>query len=78
MTADNARRKPQGRSDRRRAWWYLLLALPYIGMLAVPIYNRIEPRTGSFPFFYGYQFAWIGISAVLTAIVYFVTRDVDR
>jgi hypothetical protein len=77
MTIDNARRKPHAR-DARRGRWYLLLLAPYAGMLWVPFYNRIEPRVGSFPFFYVYQFVWIGISAALTAIVYFATRDVDR
>jgi hypothetical protein len=78
MVIDDARRKLQRRPDPRRWRWYLLLLAPYIGMLWVPFYNRIEPRAGSFPFFYVYQFAWIGVSAVLTAIVYFATRDVDR
>ena len=64
---------PRGRG-RRRAWYLLLLA-PYVGMLWVPFYNSVEPRAGSIPFFYWYQFVWIGISAVLTAVVYFATRD---
>jgi Na+/melibiose symporter-like transporter len=58
--------------------WYVLLAPPFIGMLWVPLYNRVEPRAGSIPFFYWYQFAWIGISAILTAVVYFATRESDR
>jgi hypothetical protein len=64
---------PGGRG-RGRAWYLLLLA-PYVGMLWVPFYNSVEPRAGSIPFFYWYQFVWIGISAVLTAVVYFATRD---
>jgi len=67
-------RRPQPRSRL----WYGLLALPFIGMLWVPFYNRIEPRAGSIPFFYWYQFVWIGVSAILTAVVYFATRDADR
>jgi hypothetical protein len=27
------------------------------------------------PYFYAYQFAWIGISVALTAVVYFATRS---
>ena len=65
-----------GRS--RRARWYWVLFAPFIGMLWVPFYNRIEPRAGSIPFFYWYQFAWIGVSAALTALVYFATREVER
>jgi hypothetical protein len=58
--------------------WYALLVPPFIGLLWVPLYNRVEPRAGSIPFFYWYQFAWIGVSAILTAVVYFATRDADR
>jgi hypothetical protein len=66
------------RAHRTRGWYALLLA-PFVGMLWVPFYNRIEPRAGSIPFFYWYQFVWIGVSAVLTAVVYFATRsDPDR
>lgn len=68
---------PTERRSRRRRW-YWLLAPPYVGMLWVPFYNRIEPRAGSFPFFYWYQFVGIGVSAILTAVVYFATRETDR
>ncbi|MDP9034793.1 MAG: DUF3311 domain-containing protein [Myxococcota bacterium] len=59
----------------QRAWcWYLLLAAPFVGMLWVPFYNSLGPELGGIPFFYWYQFLWIGISSLLTAIVYLVTR----
>lgn len=58
--------------------WYLLLVPPFIGLLWVPFYNQVEPRAGSIPFFYWYQFAWIGISAILTAVVYFATRETEQ
>jgi hypothetical protein len=71
-----ADRPPRSRAERHRAWaWYSLLVLPFVGTLWVPFFNKVEPRAGSIPFFYWYQFAWIGISAVLTAIVYLATRD---
>jgi FtsH-binding integral membrane protein len=64
---------------RRPVWpWYLLLLPPFVGMLWVPFYNQVEPRAAGVPFFYWYQFVWIGISVVLTAIVYFGTRDAER
>ncbi len=66
---------PRPRGARWR--WYLLLLPPYVGMLWVPFYNRIDPRAGAVPFFYWYQFVWIGVSAALTAIVYLATRKVD-
>jgi hypothetical protein len=64
---------------RRHVYW--LLVLPFIGMLWVPFYNHDEPRLGAIPFFYWYQFMWIGISAALTAVVYFATaseNDTER
>jgi hypothetical protein len=54
--------------------WYLLLLVPFIAILWVPFYASGEPALLGFPFFYWYQFLWILISAVLTAIVYFATR----
>jgi hypothetical protein len=60
---------------RRSARWYLLLIAPFVGTLWVPFYNTVEPSVGGVPYFYWYQFLWIGISAALTAIVYFATRD---
>lgn len=57
---------------------HLLLVLPFIGTLAVPLYNAREPFLGGIPFFYWYQFLWIPLSAVLTAIVYLATREKKR
>ena len=62
----------------RRAWrWYPLLVVPFVGTLWVPFFNDVEPRLAGIPYFYWYQFLWIGISASLTALVYFATRDED-
>lgn len=58
---------------RGRRWWYLLLLLPYIGVLWVPFYNHFEPRVAGIPFFYWYQFLWVGLGAVLTWVVYRMT-----
>jgi hypothetical protein len=55
-------------------WWYLLLLLPFIGLLAVPVYAHNAPSLAGFPFFYWYQFLWVILGAGFTAIVYFVTR----
>jgi hypothetical protein len=65
--------------DRRRAWrWYVLLLVPFVGTLWVPFYDAVEPRAFGFPFFYWYQFAWIGVSAAITAVVYFATPERDE
>ena len=47
----------------------LLLLLPIIGLLAVPLYDRLTPRLFGFPFFYWYQLAWVPVTAALTALV---------
>jgi len=57
--------------------WYILLVLPYLAMLWVSSYNRVEPSWAGIPFFYWYQLLWIWIGAALTVIVYFVTRRQD-
>ena len=55
-------------------WWYLLLALPFAGLLIVPIYAHETPKLFGFPFFYWYQFAWVIVAAILTVTVYKKTR----
>jgi hypothetical protein len=55
--------------------WRWLLLLPWIAMIWVPSYNRVEPQLWGFPFFYWYQLLWVLISAVITALVYYMTRD---
>ena len=57
-----------------RKAWYLLLALPYVGLLWPSWYTRTEPSLWGFPFFYWYQFLWVPISALLTGVAYLATR----
>jgi hypothetical protein len=67
-----------GSERTSRVWgWYLLLIIPFIATLWVPFYNSLEPVFAGIPYFYWYQFAWVFISAVITAIVYFATREPD-
>jgi hypothetical protein len=56
-----------------RRWWYLLFAVQFPGLLAVPFYNTTKPEWQGIPFFYWYQFLWIIVGAILTATVYFAT-----
>ncbi len=58
-----------------RAWAYLLLVIPFIAMLWVPSYASASPPLAGIPFFYWYQFLWVVISGILTAVVYFATGD---
>ena len=52
------------------AMWLLLL-LPFIGLLWVPFYNSDAlPALFGFPFFYWYQLLWVPITALLIWLVY--------
>ena len=59
---------------KSRAAWNWLLLLPAIGLAFPAVYSRHAPELFGFPFFYWYQIAWILISALLTAVVYFATE----
>lgn len=63
---------------RRRICWYALLLLPLLGLLWAPLYNVVEPSLWGIPFFYWYQLAWIAVGALVTALVYFATREPKR
>lgn len=63
MTED----KPQG---RRFHPIYLLLLVPFVALLWVPSYDRIDPQLFGIPFFYWYQMAWTLLGAVCTWPVY--------
>ncbi len=54
--------------------WYLLLIVPFVAVLWVPFYASASPEVAGIPFFYWYQFVWVIISGIITAIVYFATR----
>ena len=56
----------------RRLW---LLALPFLGTLVVPLYDRNEPALWGFPFFYWYLFAWL---LLLPALIWLVDRGRRR
>jgi hypothetical protein len=49
---------------------WMLLLLPFVGLLWVPFYNSPEPALFGFPFFYWYQLAWVPISSLLIWLVY--------
>jgi hypothetical protein len=62
----------QRHGGKRR--WYVLLVLPFLGLLYPPLYASEDPDLFGVPFFYWYQFAWVIVAAVLTAVVYVKTR----
>ena len=52
--------------------WYWLLVIPYLAIMWLPSYNRIEPRAFGIPFFYWYQLLWVILStAVIAVVLYF-------
>jgi hypothetical protein len=53
--------------------WNLLFVLPFVALMWVPFYNRIEPAIWGIPFFYWYQFVWVFITAALTVLVHRMT-----
>jgi len=55
----------------------LLLLLPFIGLLAVPLFNTETPEFAGFPFFYWYLFAWVPVTSLLIWIVYRNERTED-
>jgi hypothetical protein len=70
----DAGRSGNSSSQSSRRWLWLLL-LPWIAMIWVPSYNKVEPTLWDFPFFYWYQLAWVLISAGITALVYHKTKN---
>ena len=49
---------------------YLFLAVPFVCLLWVPLYNRIEPSLFGIPFFYWYQMLWTILGALCILPVY--------
>ncbi|MCA1597816.1 MAG: DUF3311 domain-containing protein [Chloroflexi bacterium] len=63
--AHDVRREYSGRSP-----WLLLLLIPVIALLWLPFYAHYNPTLWGLPFFYWYQFLWVLITVVITAVVY--------
>ncbi|MFG3494939.1 DUF3311 domain-containing protein [Streptomyces sp. NPDC047928] len=48
----------------------LCLVAPFVAMLWVSSYTRIEPKFIGIPFFYWYQMLWVVVSTGLTMVAY--------
>ena len=72
----------RGRRGHSRAWyWLLILALltPAVVIpLWGPLYDRVDPKLGGFPFFFWFQIAMIGVAVVLTSLAMLVAAKVTR
>jgi len=53
----------------------LLLAIPFIGLLWIPFYNKALPSLFGFPFFYWYQLLWVPVTAF---IIWLVNRTINE
>ncbi len=62
-------------SKQRSTRWNWLLVLPALGLLFPALYARATPTLLGFPFFYWYQFAWVLLTAAITAVVYVLVKD---
>jgi hypothetical protein len=65
---DRSRRETSAEIGSPPMW--ILLLMPFVGLLWVPFYNFQEPALFGFPFFYWYQLAWVPISSLLIWLVY--------
>ncbi|MET8574602.1 DUF3311 domain-containing protein [Streptomyces sp. NPDC005012] len=54
------------------------LIAPFVAMLWVGSYARIEPILMGVPFFYWYQMLWVLISTALTMVAYVLWRRDQR
>jgi len=61
-----------------RYWPRLLFIIPFIAMLWVPSYNRIEPVLGGIPFFYWYQLGWILLGAAIVLLVHVIETRITQ
>lgn len=57
------------------SWWYALLLIPFIATLWLPFYARWNPTIAGIPFFYWYQFLWVFLSVLITAVVYLMVDE---
>lgn len=48
----------------------VLLAIPIIALMWVGSYSKVDPKLGSFPFFFWYQFLWVFLCSGLTYTAY--------
>ena len=56
----------------------LLLLAPFVGLLATPLYARVDPTLSGVPFFIWYQFAWLIVGTVLLVVVYLLRGDEEE
>jgi Protein of unknown function (DUF3311) len=66
---------PQPSKSKRFSTWNLLLFLPALALIFPGVYARESPEVFGIPFFYWYQFVWIVLTGIITAVVYRATPE---
>ncbi|MFI6641363.1 DUF3311 domain-containing protein [Streptomyces sp. NPDC050504] len=56
----------------------LCLAAPFVAMLWVDSYAKIDPKLAGIPFFYWYQMLWVVVSTALTMVAYQLWKHDQR
>ena len=56
----------------------MLLAAPFVALLWISSYARMEPRLFGFPFFYWYQLLWVFLAAAMTYAALQIVGRVER
>ncbi len=51
-------------------WARILLLIPFVAVLSIPYFDRVQPVLFSFPFFYWYQLLWVLLSVGVIGLVY--------
>jgi hypothetical protein len=72
VKGDSTMENSSGVRNKGMRWLYILLIIPFIATLWIPFYAGTEPSLGGIPYFYWYQFLWVIITSIITAIVYFI------
>ncbi|MBL1095823.1 DUF3311 domain-containing protein [Streptomyces coffeae] len=54
------------------------LIVPFVAMLWVGSYAKVDPKLIGIPFFYWYQMLWVPVSTALTSVAYVLVRRERR
>jgi hypothetical protein len=74
MTKSDHQNSPSAGSAHKRRWLLPLIFIPFLPVLYVPFFNRLDPTLAGIPFYYWFQMLWIPISAAITYVVYLATN----
>jgi hypothetical protein len=55
---------------RRRRWPLLFLLAPFVALMYPPWYAGEDPQLWGIPFFVWYQFLWVILGSICTALAY--------